>query len=330
MKKLLTFLMIMTLAVVMLFSCGKDENDETVNNKKTDVKVSVLNGTTGFGMAHLMEQNANKNAANNYTFSVETEGADIIAQLINGSVDIAALPTNAASVVYNRTQGGVKILAINTLGVLYVIENGTNINSFSDLEGKTIYCPAQNPQFILKYLLNKNNINATIDTTYAAPADLRAALAANKLGENAIAVLPEPMVTMAKSANKDLRVALDLTAVWEESTKGEDSQLVQGCVVVRNEFLKKNKDAVNAFLEEYKTSIEYLKTNTADAAKLVVKHGIFANENVAKAAIPKCNVAYLDGNAMKTAMHGFLNAMKTVAIASIGGAMPTDDFYYVK
>ena len=177
MKKLLLLLMILVLTSAMLFSCG--ENDDATNNDetKTDIKVAVLNGTTGFGMAQLMEQNANGNARNNYTFSVETEGADVIAQLINGSVDIAALPTNAASVVYNRTQGGVKVLAINTLGVLYVVEDGASINSISDLAGKTIYCPAQNPQFILQYLLNKNNVSATIDTTYAAPADLRTALA---------------------------------------------------------------------------------------------------------------------------------------------------------
>lgn len=331
MKKLLLLLMILTLSVTMLFSCGNKDNENADNNdKKTDIKVAVLNGTTGFGMAQLMEQNANGNARNNYTFSVETEGADVIAQLINGSVDIAALPTNAASVVYNRTQGGVRVLALNTLGVLYIVENGTAINSISDLEGKTIYCPAQNPQFILQYLLNKNGVNATVDTTYAAPADLRTALASGQLGENAIAVLPEPMVTMAQSANKNLRVALDLTAVWNSDENAENSQLVQGCVVVRNQFLKKNKDAVNAFLEEYKLSIEYLKTNTEDAAKLVVKHGIFANENVAKVAIPKCNVAYIDGNNMKNALSGFLNAMYTVAPASIGGALPTDDFYYVK
>lgn len=325
MKKILSLLLILVLSLSLFASCGKDEETNTEEGK-TNVKVSVLNGTTGFGMAHLMEQNANKKASNNYTFSVESEGTDIIAQLVNGTVDIAALPTNAASVVYNRTQGAVKVIAINTLGVLYVIDSGNSVNSIADLEGKKIYCPAQNPMFILKHLLNKNGINAEIDTTYSAPADLRSALASGEL-DDAIAVLPEPMVTIAQSANKNLRVALDLTEEWN---KVEDSSLVQGCVVVRTEFLTKNKDAVDKFLAEYKTSIEYMSTNTADAAKLVKKHGIFANENVAKAAIPKCNVAYMDGSDMKKAMEGFLAAMNTVAPASIGGALPTDDFYYVK
>jgi NitT/TauT family transport system substrate-binding protein len=302
-----------------------DEAD-TATTEKTDVKVAVLNGTTGFGMAQLMEQNANKKAANNYTFTVETVGSDIIAQLVNGSVDIAALPTNAAAAVYNRTQGGVKVIAINTLGVLYAVENGNTITSIQDLEGKTIYCPAQNPQYILEYLLAKNNINATINTEYEAPADLRTALVANQLGENAIAILPEPMVTMALNGNSSLRVALDLTAEWNAV---EDTQLVQGCVVVRNEFYEKNKKAVSKFLDEYKTSIEYMQTNVDEAAKLVVKYGIFANEAVAKAAIPKCNVTYLAGADMKNAMEGFLTAMKEVAPASIGNKLPGDDFYLV-
>ena len=328
MKKFIIFLLVLGLLIggLAFFVYIDGDEADTVSTEKTDVKVAVLNGTTGFGMAQLMEQNANKQAANNYTFTVETVGSDIIAQLVNGSVDIAALPTNAAAAVYNRTQGGVKVIAVNTLGVLYAVENGETITSIADLEGKTIYCPAQNPQYILEYLLIKNNINATINTEYEAPADLRTALVANQLGENAIAILPEPMVTMALSANDTLRVALDLTAEWNAV---EDSQLVQGCVVVRNEFYEKNKKAVSKFLDEYKASIEYMQTNVDEAAKLIVKHGIFANENVAKAAIPNCNVTYLAGNDMKTAMEGFLTAMKEVAPASIGNKLPGDDFYLV-
>ena len=328
MKKFIIFLLVLAVLIGTLAFFVYMDGDEadTATTEKTDVKVAVLNGTTGFGMAQLMEQNANKKAANNYTFTVETVGSDIIAQLVNGSVDIAALPTNAAAAVYNRTQGGVKVIAINTLGVLYAVENGNTITSIQDLEGKTIYCPAQNPQYILEYLLAKNNINATINTEYEAPADLRTALVANQLGENAIAILPEPMVTMALNGNSSLRVALDLTAEWNAV---EDTQLVQGCVVVRNEFYEKNKKAVSKFLDEYKTSIEYMQTNVDEAAKLVVKYGIFANEAVAKAAIPKCNVTYLAGADMKNAMEGFLTAMKEVAPASIGNKLPGDDFYLV-
>lgn len=327
MKKLLTLLFLMALMLTVLVSCGEEESS-IGENGKTNIRVAVLNGTTGFGMAELMEKSENGKTSNNYTFTVEQDPTAVRDQLISGDIDIAALPTNLASVVYNRTQGGVKVIALNTLGVLYVVENGKAIDSIKDLEGKTIYTPEQNPSFVLQYILKKNNISATIDSvTYSKPDALRDALATGQLGENAIAVLPEPMVTIATSKNSSLRVALDLTEEWN---KVESTPLVQGCVVVRNAFFQKNKDAVEAFLAEYKTSIEYLKTNVDDAAKLIVEHKIFANEAVAKKAIPNCNVVYMDGAEMKSAMSGFLKALQTIAPASIGNNLPTDDFYFVK
>jgi NitT/TauT family transport system substrate-binding protein len=329
MKKIISILLLLTLSLALLASCSDitdnvyDDNDKPQNGA-SNIRVAVLNGTTGFGMAQLMESNANKTSTNNYTFSVETNAADINAQLINGSIDIAALPTNAAAALYNKKPNvDITLLAINTLGVLYVTENGNTITDISKLEGKTIYCPAQNPAFILQHILNKNNINATVDTTYSAPADLNAAVASGELGEHYIAVLPEPVLTTALKKNSSLRVALDLTEEWN---KVEDTQLVQGCVVVRTEFLNSNPNAVKSFLAEYKASIEYLQNNVEGAAKLVVKYGIFQNEAVAKTAIPKCNVVYMDGEEMKAAMSGFVSAMP---LNSIGGAIPDDDFYYI-
>ena len=327
MKKILSLILTIILASLLVLSfasCKKDKGDDT----KADVNVSVLNGTTGFGMAYLMEENANGNASNNYTFSVETDASVISKGLINGSIDIAALPTNAASVLYNKPNSPVKIIAINTLGVLYLVENGSSVNSISDLQGKTIYCPANNPAYIMQYLLNKNNINATIDTTYSTPALLNQAVSSGALNsENVIAVLPEPVLTTAMKDNSSLSVRLDLTEEWN---KVESTQLVQGCVVVRTEYLNNNPDAVNKFLAEYKESIEYLQVNVSSAADLIVKHNIFANKNVAEIAIPKCNVTYMDGQEMKTAMNGFLTAMSTVDISSIGGTIPDDAFYYIQ
>lgn len=317
MKKIISILLIALMVLCLLSSCGKTEK------KADNVNVSVLNGTTGFGMAYLMDQNSNSASSNKYTFSVETDASVITAALIKGEIDIAALPTNAASNIYNKTKGGVQIVAVNTLGVLYVVENGTSVKSIEDLEGKTIYCPAQNPAFILEYILNKNNVNATIDTTYSAPADLRTAVASGKVE---IAVLPEPMVTIAKSANPSLSVALDLTKEWNKTE--EKNSFVQGCIVVRTEFAKEYPDSVSLFLDEYKMSIEYVNENPEGAAELIAKYNIFANKNVAKTAIPKCNITFLEGVEMKNAMSAFLDAMYSVNPASIGGALPEDDFYY--
>lgn len=304
------------------------EDDKAAPEPQPDadpINIMVLNGTTGFGMAKLMNDIAEGEGALPYNISVETDASNITAALINGSVDIAALPTNAASVVYNKTQGQVQLLALNTLGVLYVVVNSEkeSITSLAQLEGKTVYAPAQNPSFIMDYICKNAGVNVTIDTSFAQPADLRTAVAA---GEVDIAVLPEPMVTIARAANDKLTVALDLTEEW---AKVNNSQLVQGCLVVRREFAEAHPAAIAIFLDEYEASINFLSEDTASAAQMIVDAGIFAQAPVAEKAIPNCNLCFIEGPDMIAPMEGFLEAMFSVAPPSIGGAIPADDFYYL-
>ena len=321
MKKLLSLLLATLMLLSLLASCG-NKTPEAIN-------IYTLNGTTGFGMAKLM----NDNTDGKYTVTVKTDASEVTAALINGDVDIAALPTNAAANVYNKTQGGVKILAVNTLGCLYLLtKEGVTVSSFEDLRGKTVCVPAQNPTFIFTDLCQKNGLtvgtDVTIDSTsYAKPDALKDALASGNVD---IAVLPEPMVTIAissaKKNNVNLTNALDLTAEWNKVNA--EGSLVQGCIVVRTAFLEEYPEAVEEFLATYKASIEYLSTNTADAAQMIVANGIFANATVAEKAIPKCNVCYLDGAEMKAAMEVYLTALSGINAASIGGALPAADFYY--
>ena len=327
MKTRILALLLATLLLMTAFiSCKKEEE------KAEDAPITVytLNGTTGFGMAKLMNDNTD---GKKYDISVKTDAADVTAALINGDVDIAALPTNAAANVYNKTQGGVKILAVNTLGCLYLLtKDGVNVSGFEDLRGKTVYAPAQNPTFIFTDLCKKNGLtpgtDITIDSTsYAQPANLRDAVAS---GAVEIAVLPEPMVTVAmakaKQANVTLKNAMDLTKEWDKvNTPGS---LVQGCVVVRTEYLEKNADKVKEFLVDYKASIEFLNANAAEAAQMIQDTGIFAQAAVAEKAIPKCNVCYLDGAGMKSAMEVYLTALMNINANAIGGKLPEADFYY--
>ncbi len=349
MKKLLTILLatvLMLSCMAILPACGdstETETDAVTENGETepqetepevtldtalDIRVSVLNGTTGFGAAKLMNLAKNGEAALKYNFKVETDASVINAGLINGEVDIAALPTNAASVLYNKTQGGVKVIALNTLGVLYVVENGNTVNSLADLAGKTVYCPAQNPEFIFRAVCKLGGIeNVTVDTTYAQPAALMSAVATSS--EGMIAVLPEPVLSVAMSKNAGLRVALDLTEEWSKNS--ETPSLVQGCIVVRSAFLEEHPAEVAKFLEEYKASIAFLNANVAETAAMVVDLGIYAGAAaVAEKAIPKCNIVYMDGEEMQTALSAFLEVMHSVAPASVGGKLPEADFYYKK
>ena len=321
MKKLLTLMLACIMLITPLIACSPKE--ETPDK----IRVYVLNGTTGFGMAKMMSDNKNNDL---YEFTVQTDAALISSALINGDVDIAALPTNAASTIYNKTNGKIKILAVNTMGCLYLLtKEGTTVNSFADLEGKTVYVPAQNPQFIFTDLCRKNNVqNVTISTEFAQPADLRAQIVAGNID---VAVLPEPMVTMAISGARQNGVvmtnAMDLTKEWDKvNTPGS---LVQGCVVVRTEFLEKYPTAVEDFLKEYEKSIKFLTEKPAEAAAKIVENGIFANATVAEKAIPNCNVCFLTGKTMKNAMKGYLTVLKGINANAIGGKLPDNDFYYM-
>ncbi|MBR2308953.1 MAG: ABC transporter substrate-binding protein [Oscillospiraceae bacterium] len=299
----------------------EEEGDES-----DPVSIMVLNGTTGFGMANLMDAAAKGETYHHYNFVVETDASNIVAGLVNGSVDIAALPTNAAATVYNKTQGNVQVLALNTLGVLYLVTDGSvTINSMADLAGKTVYAPAQNPTFIFQHLVQANGLSdVTIDNTYAQPADLNTAVAA---GQVSIAVLPEPMVTVAKSKNPDLVVALDLTQEWDKVSPA--GSLVQGCVVVRTDFVMQNTAVVNDFLMEYGASIEAMTADVEGTAAKIEANGIFTKAAVAAKAIPNCNVCFITGEQMQEALSEFLTIMHGVAPASVGGSIPGDDFYCI-
>lgn len=294
----------------------------------TAIRVYTMNGTTGFGMAKLMEDAANGAfQSESYAFEVKSNFAnDVLPALINGDADIAAIPTNGASLAYNKTQGKVKVLAVNTLGCLYIIGK-EEVTSLSDLDGKTVYAPAQNPTLILKYLCEQSGVNVEIDNKYSAPDTLRDAIVSGK-DNIEYAVLPEPMITIAKAKNADLKVSLDLTAEWNK-LDGKQDTLVQGCVVVRTAFLEEHPDAVANFLKAYEESVNYVNTNTDEAAELIVKHGIFAQAPVAKKAIPKCNIRFVAGEDMKAALNTYLTILSGINATEIGGKVPDDAFYYL-
>ncbi len=324
--KLISVILIAMLLITALVAC-QPSDDPTPDAQPN---VMVLNGTTGFGMAKLISDNTAGTAALTYNITVETDASNITAALISGSCDIAALPTNAAANLAQKTNGGIKVIAVNTLSVLYVMSNTDtqSISDFEDLRGKTVYCPAQNPTFLFKAVCEANGLvvgtDIIIDNTYAQPADLRTALVSGAVD---LAVLPEPMVTIAKSGNASLTACLDLTEEWEKHYPADS--LMQGCVVVRTEYLQNNQAAVKKFLEEYKASIEFVNQNPTEAGEMIAAAGIFAQAPVATKAIPNSNICYIDGEEMKAGLAKFYEILYQVAPASIGNALPTEDLYYV-
>ena len=287
---------------------------------KEAVRVFALSGTTGFGMAPMMME-----AEGQYEFYIEENTTVVRNALLSGEADIAALPTNLAATLYQATNGGVQVLAINTLGVLHLVTTEGGVSSLQDLEGKTVYTPSQNPAHILTALLAAAGVqNVTVDSTsYSKPKDLQKAVAG---GLAPIAVLPEPLLTLAENATKGTDVTLthvlDLTTEWERYYP--QNSLVQGCVVVRSEFLANHPDLVSRFLSDYRASVSLLLNDPAAAAQTIAAVGLAPSAAVAAAALPRCHVTLLVGEPMKEALSLYLS---TLPPASIGGALPGDDFY---
>ncbi len=341
MKKLLSLLLVLTL-ILILAACGQSAppagDSEPDTTKETPlpasepidaampVRVYVLSGTTGFGMANLIYAAQQGESALKYNFSVESDASNVTAALLNGSADIACLPTNAASALFNKTDGAIQVIALNTLGVLYLLSDGSiPVTSLSDLAGQTVCVPAQNPSFIFAKLCKEAGVDVTIDNTYAQPMELNAAAAA---GSVALAVLPEPLVTVAQSQNQALNVVLDLTAEWDKVAPA--GSLVQGCAVVRREFAEAHPAELSAFLEEYAASVALLETDPETGAQHIEATGLFAKAAVAKKALPRCNLCFITGEDMIAPLGQYLTLMWEADPASVGGAVPGDDFYYIR
>ncbi len=334
---------IMTLSLFLFASCANDTPDVNANETKGEttpnetkeeikeekpesIRVITLAGPTGMGMAKLIEDDTNGKTAYNYEFTIASAPDQVNPEVLKGNYDIAAVPVNLASVLYNKTEGKLQVAGINTLGVLYILENGNTINSVADLKGKTIYATGQgsNPEYVLRYILTKNNIDPDKDVTIEFLAEH--AELATKLKNNSVAIgmLPEPQVTSATTGST-VRIALDLTKEWD---KVSDFKLVQGCIIVRNEFADKYPTALAKFLEEYKASVDYVNNNIDEASALIEKAGIVPKAAIAKKAIPNCNICLVTGYEMKTSVSQMLNVLFEANKASVGGKLPDDEFYY--
>ncbi len=306
------------------------EDNEAV--EAVDVKALALKGATAMGMVDFMNSaEGGELTDNNYTFEIITDTSEVAAKIGKKEVDIAAVPANLASVLYNNTEGGVQVIAINTLGVLYMLENGESITSVENLRGKTIYATGKNavPEYTLRYILSENGIDPDADVTIEWLSESAEVLSSISATEGAIAMLPQPFVTTALSSAEGINVVLDLTEEWDKVQDDAEfpSMAITGVVVARTEFVQENPQAVDAFLSHYESSVNFVNENLEDAAKLVGQYDIVP-EAVALKAIPECNITFIAGTAMYDALSGYLNVLYEQNPASIGETLPDDSFYY--
>ena len=289
----------------------------------------VLSGPTGVGAAKLMADNETAAEEDKVIASatVVADNQEVNDALISGSADIAAIATNVAATLSAKTDGAIQVLAVNTLGVLYILEKGDSVNSMADLAGKTVYATGQgaNPEYVLNYLLTQNGVDpADVDIQWMTAQEVSAKMTSS---EQAICMLPVPAATALMIQDSGVRQAVSLSDEWDALGQGS---LAMGCVVARTEYVEENPQAVENFLAAYEASINYMKdeANADQASQLVAQYEITPNAKVAAAAIPQCNLTYLAGQEMRSTLEQYYQVLFQADPAAIGGSMPYDSFYY--
>ena len=333
-RAIVSLLLALTMAL-SLTACGGQTNSESEQPEKqeeltaAEINLYVLSGPTGIGAMNLWAAADAGETKNTYHITMPGANDEVVAALSKGDADIAAVATNLAATLYNKTDGGVTVLAVNTLGVLSLLSNGQEVNAVSDLKGKTIYAPGQgaNPEYILRYVLTGNGLDPDKDVTLRFVGEGSELLTVWQSDPEAVILAPQPVATSILMQNENAKTLFDMTEEWDKIAGG-DSTLMMGCVIVRNEFLQANPGAVELFLQEYAASIEKAQSDVEGTAALCQQYGLIPKAALAQKALPSCGLTFVTGAEMKTGLSGYLQVMFDANPKSVGGALPGDGFYY--
>ena len=292
------------------------------------VRIAGLKGPTTMGLVNLLPMEEDGSASLDYDLQLYGTADEIVPLLTKGELDMAAIPANLAATLYQKTQGGIQVMAVNTLGVLYVVEKGDTVHSVADLKGRTILSTGKGttPEYVLRYILQQNGIDPDQDVTIEFYSEATEVTAQMAVAQDAIAVLPQPYVTSASMQDDTLRVALDLTEEWDKVC---DTQLITGVTVVRTEYAQEHPDVVEAFLKDYTASVDAANNDPDGTAALCEEQGVVAKAAIAKAALPNCNIVCVTGDEMQADVAGYLQVLYDADPAAVGGAMPDDAFYWM-
>ena len=302
--------------------------EENTLSTADPVRIAGLKGPTTMGLVNLLPMQEDGSANLSYDLQLYGTADEIVPLLTKGELDMAAIPANLAATLYQKTEGAIQVMAVNTLGVLYVVEKGDTVQSVADLKGRTILSTGKGttPEYVLRYILAQNGIDPDNDVTIEFYSEATEVTAQMAVAGDAIAVLPQPYVTSASMQDDTLRVALDLTAEWEKVC---DTQLITGVTVVRTAYAEEHPDVVAAFLEDYAASVDAANNDLDGTAALCEEQGVVAKAAIAKAALPECNIVCITGEDMKADVAGYAQVLYDADPASVGGTMPDDGFYYL-
>lgn len=325
-KRILSIITVLILTLTIFTACTQSDSTDnstptTPQPDNTIINIASMKGPTSIGLVKLYSDSDQKLSSLQYNHQIYGTAGEISTGLIKGEIDIAAVPANQAAVLYHKTNGDIKVLGINTLSVLYIVQKNDSITSVADLKGKTIYSTGQGttPEYTLRYLLTQNGIDPDKDVTINYCSEASEVVSAISTMESAVAMLPQPYVTVAMSKVEGLSVALDISEEWKKADTKSD--VITGVIVVRTEFADKHPALISEFIKEYKLSTDFANNNVEECAALVEHYDIF-KAAIAKKAIPECNIVLISGDEMSTPLLSYLDVLYNANPASVGGAKP--------
>ena len=323
MKKVLSLGALLLVLLMLTVACAP----KAIHEDRHTFTVAGLKGPTSMGLAPLVSDALEGKEQFNVVFDLVASPEEIVPKIVRGDCELAALPANLASTLYNKTEGGIVTLSINTLGVLDIVENGDSVHSLGDLAGRTLYASGEGavPEYVLRLLLERSGLDPDRDLHIEWMAEHGAIVAKLIAEPGAVGLLPQPFVTVAMKQNQELRLALDLNDDWERLVP--EAGLVMGVLVAQKQVVEEHPQAIDSFLTRYREAIQYTNDKPEESSLLIEALDVF-DAKIAAAAIPYCNIHYEDGDAMRRSLSGFLELLSEVNPQAIGGSMPADDFYY--
>lgn len=313
-------------------SSAEPEVSQEAPGENQVLRIGSLKGPTTMGLVSLMDKAAGGESQGTYEFTMVTAADELVGKMVSGDVDIALVPANMASILYQKTNQGIQVLNINTLGVLYVVAADDSIKTISDLKGKTVYMTGKGttPDHVFRYLLKGSGLEEG-DVTVEYKSEAAEVAAVLKEQPDAVGLLPQPFVTVAMAQNENLKMVMDLTEQWDSLQAEEGGSLVTGVTVCRKEILEDRSmaEAVKTFMQEHRESADFANAYTEETAQLVAEAGIIEKAPVAQKALPYCSIVCIDGEEMREMLSGYLNVLYEQEPSSVGGSVPDEGFYYV-
>lgn len=329
-KRLMILVGILMSLVLLGTGCQGEVAEAPEPVQPQTVKIATLGGPTGMGMAQMMTDGVDLGEGVDAEFEVVGAPDQVTASIINKEVQIAALPTNMAAVLYNKTEGQVVLGAVNTLGVLYIMaDESEGITTMADLKGKTIAASGQGatPEYVLNYLLQENGLTPGTDITINYVAEHSEVVTQLAAGTATIALLPEPFVTTIQSKKPSIKIGVDINQAWADANDG--LELPMGCIVVDQEWAAANPTIVANFMDAYQVSVDAINDDPIKGSENVVAVGILKDAALAEKAIPSSNIVFIPAADAKTALNEYFTILAGFEPKSIGGEVPGEDFYAI-